>query len=158
MLKYTIDRNRIQVELSWRNITFYIYIYNCKNITHHLLEEVTLRGFKPDQALTLIPVDLIDNPLQIIQGAIHYKLYSDRLQRIRNQGLLLALFILGFRQLNELIETLENGISRSNIYYVVGVDNDLFNKNGCEETPIQLRSNASVSSLVKNARFLLSVT
>lgn len=157
MLNYTIDKNRVQVSLSWRKTTFNVYLYDCNNVTYRLLDEVSYRGLKPDQALTLIPVDLIENPLQLLQGSIYYTLYSNRLQRIRNKGLLLALFILGCRQLNELIESLENSISKSSRYYVVGVDVDLANKAGCVETALHLGGEVNVSSLVKNTRFLLSV-
>lgn len=157
VLKYSHQNNKIHVELTWRNTSFDLYIYLCRNKTNKLLSEVQLRSIKPDDPAALIPVTLIETPLQLIQGAIYYRIYSDRLTRIRNKGLLLASMILGVKQLGELIDKLEKEVGRGVDYYLVSVDTPLDAVNECSSINMEEVRSTSLSALVKNTQFVISM-
>lgn len=152
----------IRVYLWWRNLSFEVYLYMCKNLSGNLEFEVNYRGITPDKPIAIIPVDIIASPLELLQGAIHYKLYSHRIRRIKNRGLVLALLSVGEKQLEKLIDFLEDGIRAGSDYYVVAVDTDLGNREAC--VPISFKHEdlkdldpGKLGKLVKNVDVLLSL-
>ena len=139
--------------LWWRNLEVNIYLYSCHNITKDLASEVRMRGASPELPLALIPHNLVSSPLEILQGAIHYALYSHKIKRIRNRGLALALLITGIRQLEKLVSALEEELKRGTSYYVVGVNTDLRNKDCC--APLEnLDTSRMPQRLAKNIELL----
>lgn len=158
VLRYTRDSSRIHVELSWRNMELDIYLYLCEAKTTSLLEEVEYRGFDPRNPITLIPLNLVESTVQLLQGSLYYKLYAHRVHRVRNQGLLLASFILGVRQLNELLDQLEKSFVNTNKYYIVSVDTPLVNTSKCTSPSLGEGETMSIAMLVKNTGFTISIT
>lgn len=117
-----------------------------------------MRNALPTKPVTLIPSSLVETPLQLIQGALHYKLYANRITRIKNQGLLLALLITGTKQLNKLIELLNSEVENGTDYYLISIDVPLENLEGCTKISVADVRNESLSALVKNTRLVLSLT
>lgn len=157
VLKYTIGNEYIEVLLGWRNTSLRIYLYSCKNITGDLKKEIEYRGIKPEDPVSIIPENIIETPLQLIQAALAYKIYSSELERIRNKGLLLAMLATGTSQISEVVKILGDEVEKRKQYYILGVD--CIPQNTSECTPLDYRSVGTgfVKPLVKNIRFLLTL-
>ncbi|MEM4717725.1 MAG: hypothetical protein QXE81_03060 [Desulfurococcaceae archaeon] len=158
MLRYTRDNSRIHIELSWRKLELDVYLYLCKAKTTSLLEEIEYRKFNSKNPITLIPVNLVENMVQLLQGSLYYKIYAQRVHRVRNQGLLLASFILGVRQLNDLLDILEKSFVNTDKYYIVGVDTPLVDTSECVNPGLGEGGTMNIAMLVKNTGFAISVT
>lgn len=157
VLRYYYQDGKIHIDLTWRNTSLDIFIHLCRNITSKLFDEVKLRSIKQDDPMALIPVTLVETPLQLIQGAIYYKIYSSRITRIRNKGLLLASMSLGIKQLNELVDKLENEIERGVDYYLVSVDAEPAITSSCNPADLSGVEDRSLHTLVKNTQFIISM-
>lgn len=157
MLDYDIQDGLTKISLKWRDLSVYIYTYICKNTTRNLDREIKLRNISPDKPITLIPKTLIKTPLQFIQGSIHYALMSSKITRIRNQGLLLAIFTTGIDQLSELINTLSSEIEKGIDYYLLGVDTQPVNLDDCYPYTIRELGDGVNDVIVKNINQLLSM-
>jgi len=158
VLSYENYRDELRVEIGWRGLHLSIYLYYCKNETGNLNSELQLRKASPAKPITLIPVTLVETPLQLVQGALHYKFYAGRVSRIKNQGLLLALLITGMKQLDELIELFSSELEKGVDYYLVGVDALPGDLEGCKEVDVTGAESRSLRALVKNTRLALSLT
>lgn len=131
----------------------------CEKLSASLEDEIKLRGLGPEKPIALVPSSLISSPLQILQGAFHYIANAERFRRVRNRGLLLAMLMTGFRQLNDFISAAERGYARSASYYIVALEED-FNKTKCGELSFEeLRIQVSPirELLVKNVDAVLSL-
>ncbi|RLG80829.1 MAG: hypothetical protein DRO13_02725 [Thermoprotei archaeon] len=101
--------------------TLYFNVYKCRKEESTLDEELEKVGEFNSKALALIPASAISSFFQIVQGVINYHLYGKTF-RVRNKGLLLAMFILGLDQINKVIRELKEEYARSNDYYVVTIE------------------------------------
>lgn len=158
MLQYGIYEDRIDITLEWINRTVSVYIYECINKYLDLEREAVYRDISPSKPVSIIPLTLIKNPLQLIQGALHYDMYSNKITKIRNRGLLLASLMLGTRQISELVEAIKNELSRGVDYYLLSVNTPVNALNECSPAGRQLiKETRSLDELVKNTKLLLSL-
>jgi hypothetical protein len=93
-------------------------ILKCTKQNTVLEEELKLYN-KYFKTYTLIPEKLLETDLQVLQGIIHFHIYSEALRRIKNKGLLLSMLILGRKQLRDVIDDLNNSYQVSKNYYVI---------------------------------------
>ena len=157
VLKYYSQDGKIHIDLTWRNASLDVFIHLCRNITSKLLDEVKLRAIRQDDPIALIPVTLVETPLQLIQGAVYYKIYSSRITRTRNKGLLLASMSLGIKQLNELVDKLGSEVEKGVDYYLVSVDTEPVVTNSCNPADLSGVEDKSLRTLVKNTQFIISM-
>jgi hypothetical protein len=99
-------------------------ILKCLKQNTSLKEELKLYN-KYFKTYALIPEKLLETDLQILQGIIHFYIYSETLKRIKNKGLLLLMLILGRKQLRDVIDDLSNGYQVSRNYYIVVIGDEL---------------------------------
>ncbi|MEM4953138.1 MAG: hypothetical protein QXR51_03415, partial [Desulfurococcaceae archaeon] len=71
--------------------------------------------------------------------------------------LLLASMILGVKQLGELIDKLEKEVGRGVDYYLVSVDTPLDAVSECSSINMEEVRSTSLSALVKNTQFVISM-
>jgi len=157
VLKYAIRDGEIYIEVYWRNLSTCIYIYVCENKTKRLDQEIAFRGISPNVPIAIIPISLVESALQILQGALHYKIYSDRVKRVRNQGLFLASLVVGQRQLSGLINSMSLKINAGENYYIVGVGVKPPNTERCSGLTGLSTGTVSLKALVKNIKLVLSI-
>lgn len=157
MIIEQLPNGAVRVNLWWRNWFFDLYVYVCENTSRNLEEEIKFRGITPDNPVALIPETLISSHIELVLGAVHYKLYSHRIQRVKNKGLALALLTLGEKQLDRLINLIEKAVADGLRYYLVSLDKDVNNKNGCTTLKIESRTleRNEFLKLVKNVDALL---
>jgi hypothetical protein len=158
VLKYTVENGRVRIFLDWRNTTVEVYVYSCENYTGDLKREVEYRGIKPKDPVAIIPCSTIENPLQLIQAALFYKVYSSRFKRFRNQGLLIAMLAMGLTQISSVVESIGREIESGSRYYLLGVDRVPSNTSMCSViNPIEGVNARTLKPLVKNTRLLISL-
>ncbi|MEM4481747.1 MAG: hypothetical protein QXK88_04100 [Desulfurococcaceae archaeon] len=156
MLKCETKNGETRLELEWRDQSIRVYTYLCES-SGSLAEEISRRGVSPDKPVALLPLSMVESPLQLIQGAIHYAMHAPRINRIKNRGLLLASLITGVTQLSELVESLERELRGRGNFYLISVDAPPCNTDKC--VPIALRFNEDMYSekLIKNVKCILSM-
>lgn len=162
MLVKQLSNGSIEVNLWWRSTSFRVSMYLCRNQSRSLEAEVNYRRITPDKPIAIIPVNTVNSILELLQGAVHYKLYSNRIRRVKNKGLVLALLCTGEKQLERLISTLETAISAGLDYYVVAVDTELENRESCFPLGLEQRkfselNSNDLSKLVKNVEALFAL-
>jgi hypothetical protein len=159
LFTYEVEKGLIRINLSWRNLILDVYIYKCSNIYKNLLKEVEYRLIKPEDPIAIVPTSLIKTPLQLLQGSLYYKLYSNGIKRVKNRGLLLAMMITGNKQINKVVEALGVEIERGVDYYLVSLESPPSNTNMC--TPLSSLeidgSREVLRPLVKNTSTLLEL-
>ncbi|MEM2024696.1 MAG: hypothetical protein QXW94_00145 [Desulfurococcaceae archaeon] len=156
MLKCETKNSETRLELEWRDQSIRVYTYLCES-GGSLTEEISRRGISPDKPVAMLPVSMVESPLQLIQGAIHYAMHAPRINRIKNRGLLLASLITGVTQLSELVESLERELRGRGNFYLVSVDVPPCNTDKC--VPIAPRFNEDMYSgkIIKNVKCILSM-
>lgn len=157
MLTVEAESGRVAFRLNWRGLTVSLYAYFCENNSKSLIGEVSKRGVSPDAPMALVPTTLVESPLQLVQGAIHYAIYATRVTRIKNRGLLLASMITGITQLNELIENLESEFRDGADFYLVSVDVPPSNTEECMPVALRCDKGVYLERLVKNVKNVLSM-
>jgi hypothetical protein len=159
LFTYEIEKGLIRINLPWRSLTLDVYIYKCSNLYKNLLKEVEYRLIKPEDPVAIVPISLIETPLQLLQGSLYYKLYSNGVKRVKNRGLLLAMMITGNKQINKVVGALGVEIERGVDYYLVSLESPPLNTNMC--TPLSSleidRSREVLRPLVKNTSTLLEL-
>lgn len=156
MIVERVEKGVFLVNLWWRNQKFLVYFYSCKNLSKDLASEVKLRGLTPDKPVAIIPARMIKGLVQLVQGAVHYKIYAESISRIKNKGLLLALLITGRKQLKELVDALELSIKSGEDYYIISLDEPLRKSELCTATDIEAGIPEELKQVVKNVDALLS--
>lgn len=157
MLNIQIHENIIRIVLEWRPLLIDIHLYVCKNSSRSLDNEIKLRGISHNTPIAIIPVTIVKTPFQLIQGAVHYAIYSNKITRIKNQGLLIASLVTGIHQLNELIDKLETEIGKGVDYYVLGVNIKPENIDKCEPYIVSNLKDEPIDVLVKNVKYVISL-
>jgi hypothetical protein len=159
LFTYEIEKGLIRINLPWRSLTLDVYIYKCSNLYKNLLKEVEYRLIKPEDPVAIVPISLIETPLQLLQGSLYYKLYSNGVKRVKNRGLLLAMMITGNKQINKVVGALGVEIERGVDYYLVSLESLPSNTDMC--TPLSsLKIDGSrevLRPLVKNTSTLLEL-
>jgi hypothetical protein len=159
LFTYEIEKGLIRINLPWRSLTLDVYIYKCSNLYKNLLKEVEYRLIKPEDPVAIVPISLIETPLQLLQGSLYYKLYSNGVKRVKNRGLLLAMMITGNKQINKVVGALGVEIERGVDYYLVSLESPPLNTNMC--TPLSSLeidgSREVLRPLVKNTSTLLEL-
>lgn len=117
-----ISGERLEIGLFDKKLVSRIYL--CDKITSSIDDELSARKLDPSGLVVILPSQLVVTPLQIIQGLLHYMVYVDRLDKIKNRELLIVLLTIGVRQLNQAIKMLEESYVESPTYYLVCVDGD----------------------------------
>lgn len=158
LLELSVKGNRISI--TYLGSRYEVSAFICGKLSPSLEDEIRLRGIGPDKPVALVPSSLISSPLQILQGAFHYAVYADKLKRVRNRGLLLAMLMAGFRQLNDFISAAEMEFARSADYYIVALGEEGFGKSMCRGLPLEERwapPGPVRELLVKNVEAVLSL-
>lgn len=102
--------------------SFYFHVFLCRKNKQSIDEEIADLGL--DAAVhALIPENSIVSINQFVQGVLHYYIYERTYTRIRNKGLLLLMFILGLKQLKDVISKINADFADSDNYYLVVVGN-----------------------------------
>lgn len=155
MLEWSFHEDYLELDIKWREtpIKIKVYVFLCSKLCEDLNSEVLTREIKSTDAQVIIPVTSISSIHQVVQGAVHYTIYSSRQRRIKNKGLLLGALILGYTQIDDLTSILEKNFKISPHYYLVGVDQRPRNLEKCYTLRLEdlLEKPTTMSTLVKNA-------
>ncbi len=155
MLECSFREDHLELDIKWREtpIKIRVYVFLCNKLCKDLNSEVLTREIKSTDAQVIIPVTSTSSIHQIIQGVIHYTIYSSRQYRIKNRGLLLGALILGYTQINSLTNILEKTFKASPQYYLIGVDQKPRNLEKCHALKLEdlIKKPIAMSILVKNA-------
>jgi len=97
------------------------YTYECIGEKQSFTEELADLNIDNSKTIAIIPKKLIKDDFQIIQGVFHYHVFQDSFRKIRNKGLLLAMMILGFNQIERVVEEVGEKYSVDKTYLVVSL-------------------------------------
>jgi len=153
--------DHLELHINWREelIEVKAYILLCEKLCSNLDDEITTREIENSLPHTIIPVNSVSSIHQVVQGIVHYVIYESRQRRIKNRGLLLAALILGFNQINDLIENLKKHFETSPYYYLIGVNSKPGNLHKCSTLRQEdfLKKPSTMNTLVKNVLIVTSL-
>ncbi|WP_440060121.1 hypothetical protein ACSU1N_02920 [Thermogladius sp. 4427co] len=146
------------ITIRYLNSEYVAKTYICFKQCSTLKDEVTKLGLTPEQPIALIPESLVKYSLQILQGLIHYYANNNLFQRVKHRGLLLAMLILGDRQISELLENLEKGFASSKRYILVSADPGYGKPSNCEDYTLKdLTLPEDLTIVIKNIAVVLNL-
>jgi hypothetical protein len=153
---YSLTRGSLVVEYLGR--VFNARFFLCSKTSRDLDSELQALGLSPELPVALIPVKLIENNLQLIQGVVHYFVNKELLTRIRHEGLLLAMLITGFKQLKDLLNSLREAYNETDKYLLVSAT-EVYNRPvNCIDYPLgDTDFSRSITGNVKNVAVILDL-
>jgi len=161
LLEWYFQGDLLELHIKWRETPIKVkaYIYLCEKSCKTLNEELDVRGIESTLPQTIIPESSISGIHQVVQGILHYTIYTSKQRRIKNKGLLLATMIIGISQLSELTQKLAEFFQTSYYYYLIGVEHRPINLYKCSTLKPEdfLKKPSSMSNLVKNTNIVLSL-
>lgn len=158
VFNYVFLDDELRVNLGWLNSSFSVYLYLCENVTRDLDGELALRGVSLAHSITLVPRSIVKTPLQLVQGATHFKLYGHKVTKVKNPGILLGMLITGMRQISDFLSTTRTEIEKGEKYYLVAVGTRPGNTQNCKPLKLTDMRNGNLWALVKNTKLVLSLT
>jgi hypothetical protein len=153
---YSPTRGFLTVEYLGRvyNARFFL----CSKKSRDLDSELQALGLTPELPVALIPVKLVENDLQLIQGVVHYFVNRGLLTRIRHEGLLLAMLITGFKQIKDLLSSLKEAYSETDKYLLVSATQAYNRPVNCIDYPLSnIDFSRSITGNVKNVTVILDL-
>ncbi len=145
---FRVDRINDHYRLKYFDEELDIYIYICKKTSNEIDNEIKNIGITSKLPIALLPKDLIENDLQLILGPIYYHLYREKFSKVKNKGLLLSMFILGYTQLKDLIDDVKKYYRLSEQYFITTIEHGLKLDN-CRPYIIENMKETSYDAVVK---------
>jgi len=111
-------------KLSYLDKELVLKIYVCAKRYEDLDDELQYRGVKPEQYTSLVPETAVYSNLQVIFAALATLTYGEE-YRVKNRGLLFAMFLIGEDQISTVTSLLREGYKASSKYYLITLERDL---------------------------------
>lgn len=117
MLEVYMENNgKYIIQYLDKKIGFSVFL--CEKKFDTLKKELNYRSIKSGEPIALIPSSLVKTFLQFIYATLAYAIYS-KIFKIRNQGLILVMFLIGEDQIIDTINILENEYGKADKYYIL---------------------------------------
>jgi len=118
-LEISIGKGRGTLHYFGEEIRF--YTYECIGEKQSFTEELVDLNIDDSKPIAIVPKKLIKDDFQIIQGVFHYHVFQNSFKKIRNKGLLLAMMILGFNQIERVVEEVGEKYNVDKTYLVISL-------------------------------------
>ncbi|MET1160244.1 MAG: hypothetical protein ABWW65_04725 [Thermoprotei archaeon] len=125
------------IRINYFDKTYQASVCKCSRVHEKLDNEVVFLTRQLEEScdvFTIIPENIVTKEeilLRVIQGCIHYILYSNEF-KVKNRGLLLAMLILGHKQLADVIDNLNKAYASSSSYFLVIINPDKACPSNCK--------------------------